>query len=467
VKLLPLGLACAVAGALALGLAAVLAAQAGLPGSWGVDIGFGALWAVAFVLVIGEQRVPVRDGILWGAAFGFLGWFVGPLSLGGLIAGDGVRWELSQAASRFPELCGFIAYGLVIGVTRSTADRIRNRRVPSPAGLRSGALTRGGLAAALTRGGVAGLVAGLVLIRRLPSMSLFGGSGTDGLPLGSPIDLLLALAAGALLAAVIAQAQERAGVSLIRGFAYGLLWWFVVQLTMLPLLRGEAVTWDVGTARASIGSLLSLMLFGSIAALVYRGLTALEHALFADDVGLGERGDGIGSRNLRAIVWGATGSLLGGLAFTVVMVQAGALPRIAGIVGGSSSATGLVVHFVISIIIGALYALLFGGRTTSVGTAAVWGTVYGLFWWTLGPVTLLPILLGEGDGPVRAAALAAFPGSFIGHIVYGVMTAVYVHLIGRRHREEDRPRTVPADATVAPLWLVVSSFAVLVPVLLG
>jgi len=314
---------------------------------------------------------------------------------------------------------------------------------------------------------VAGLVAGLVLIRRLPSMSLFGGSGTDGLPLGSPIDLLLALAAGALLAAVIAQAQERAGVSLIRGFAYGLLWWFVVQLTMLPLLRGEAVTWDVGTARASIGSLLSLMLFGSIAALVYRGLTALEHALFADDVGLGERGDGIGSRNLRAIVWGATGSLLGGLAFTVVMVQAGALPRIAGIVGGSSSATGLVVHFVISIIIGALYALLFGGRTTSVGTAAVWGTVYGLFWWTLGPVTLLPILLGEGDGPVRAAALAAFPGSFIGHIVYGVMTAVYVHLIGRRHREEDRPRTVPADATVAPLWLVVSSFAVLVPVLLG
>ena len=39
--------------------------------------------------------------------------------------------------------------------------------------------------------------------------------------------------------------------------------------------------------------------------------------------------------------------------------------------------------------------LLFRRESYTYGVGLAWGLVYGLMWWLLGPLTLMPILLGN------------------------------------------------------------------------
>ncbi len=165
-------------------------------------------------------------------------------------------------------------------------------------------------------------------------------------------------------------------------------------LTIQPLISGQPFAWKLSAAQNTISNLLGLMCTAELA-LFYHWITELQQTLFADQVGI-EAQEGIGVRNLRAIGWGVAGSILGGLAFTVIMVQVGDLPVIAGIVRGGDIATGLIVHFIISIIIGAMYggcchvsprlteALLAGGRV-------------GLYWWISGRLRCCRCCLGKKE----------------------------------------------------------------------
>lgn len=58
----------------------------------------------------------------------------------------------------------------------------------------------------------------------------------------------------------------------------------------------------------------------------------------------------------------------------------------------------------------------------SYGSGIFWGFVYGVIWWFLGPLTLMPLFLGMGLGTSwTAAALSAQIPSLIGHIIFGVL----------------------------------------------
>jgi hypothetical protein len=276
-----------------------------------------------------------------------------------------------------------------------------------------------------------------------------------------------------LLGIVSLQAQERSGVGLIRGMAHGLLWWILFVLTVQPLISGAKVAWTLTSAQATVDRLLGLIIYGGGLALFYHLITQLQQALFAEDVGLEGQEEGIGIRNLRALGWGIAGSILGGLAFTVVMLQTGALPMIAGIMRGDNPTTGLIVHFVISIIIGGMYGLLFIGQADSYGSAIGWGAAYGLFWWVLGPITFLPLLLGHAGTLSIGAALAAYPASFIGHVAYGVITAMYFYFLEQRQRSRQRLTSVaqpsgplPVSTAQSPLWVLMTLFVVIVPIVL-
>ncbi|GGM18043.1 hypothetical protein [Deinococcus aerophilus] len=123
------------------------------------------------------------------------------------------------------------------------------------------------------------------------------------------------------------------------------------------------------------------------------------------------------TNNLRA---GVLGGLAGGLVFGMMMALMGMLPMIAGLVGSSSALVGFLVHLVISALIGLGFAVVLGGRVHSYSSGAVLGTLYGALWWVLGPLLLMPLMMGMG--PQFASALSS-PNlmSLLGHLIFGVL----------------------------------------------
>jgi uncharacterized membrane protein YagU involved in acid resistance len=109
----------------------------------------------------------------------------------------------------------------------------------------------------------------------------------------------------------------------------------------------------------------------------------------------------------------------------------GMLPMVAMVVGSKSVLVGFVYHMFNSVIIGALFGLIFGTLSHTYVQGAVWGLVYGVIWWVLGPMILMPLLLGMG---LQFAAAFTPPMliSLLGHLAYGLITGlVYVGYSGR------------------------------------
>ncbi len=127
--------------------------------------------------------------------------------------------------------------------------------------------------------------------------------------------------------------------------------------------------------------------------------------------------------NAHRITAGVIGGLAGGLAFGLLMAMMGMLPMVAGLVGSDSAGVGLLVHLILSAAIGAGFGLAFGGRLRTPGESIAWGLLYGAIWWVLGPLLLMPLLMGMG-----LQFAAAFSGpmltSLLGHLIYGAITGV-------------------------------------------
>jgi len=125
--------------------------------------------------------------------------------------------------------------------------------------------------------------------------------------------------------------------------------------------------------------------------------------------------------------------LVGSLIFGFIMWRTGLLPRVALIAGYNSAVIGFIVHLIIGSIIGFTYGKLFRHESPDLASGASWGLVYGLIWWFLGPLTLMPILLDQPLAWAVEAVLAAFP-SLLGHLLYGFTTGVGFYLLERRQK---------------------------------
>jgi uncharacterized membrane protein YagU involved in acid resistance len=107
----------------------------------------------------------------------------------------------------------------------------------------------------------------------------------------------------------------------------------------------------------------------------------------------------------------------------------GMLPMVASVVGSQSAVVGFLYHMFNSVIIGAIYGLVFGTRSRTYGQGAVFGLLYGAIWWVLGPLVLMPLMMGMGL-QFGAALSSPMLMSLVGHLVYGLITAlVYVEYI--------------------------------------
>ncbi|GGI01141.1 hypothetical protein ACFFGR_18475 [Arthrobacter liuii] len=122
----------------------------------------------------------------------------------------------------------------------------------------------------------------------------------------------------------------------------------------------------------------------------------------------------------RRITAGVTGGIAGGLVFGVLMAMMGMLPMIASMAGSDSALVGLGIHMVISILIGLGLSVLFAGLLKTYGRGALIGMAYGALWWVLGPLLIMPMMLGMPLFRVNATA----GWSLMGHLIYGIILAV-------------------------------------------
>jgi uncharacterized membrane protein YeaQ/YmgE (transglycosylase-associated protein family) len=130
----------------------------------------------------------------------------------------------------------------------------------------------------------------------------------------------------------------------------------------------------------------------------------------------------------RTIVAGIVGGLAGGMVFGMMMQMMGFIPMIAALVGSSSVAVGWVVHLAISAFIGAVFGALLSGRTLGLGAYAGAGLMYGVVWWVLGPLLLMPAKLGMPLFQVNDMVWK----SLMGHMIYGVVLGLVAGWMVRR-----------------------------------
>lgn len=130
---------------------------------------------------------------------------------------------------------------------------------------------------------------------------------------------------------------------------------------------------------------------------------------------------------------GVVGGLIAGVVFGAMMqmmkaptpdgMQVPMMAMVAKVVRSDSIAVGWLFHLFNSAVIGGLFGLVLGSKLTSIGKAVVWGAGYGVFWWVLGGLILMPVLLGMPafaqlqDPMMRPVAW----GSLVGHLMFGII----------------------------------------------
>lgn len=137
--------------------------------------------------------------------------------------------------------------------------------------------------------------------------------------------------------------------------------------------------------------------------------------------------------NSKRVFQGIVGGLAGGLVFGMMMGMMGMLPTIGKMVGQPSAVIGFLVHMVNSAVIGLLFAVLFAGRARQSGEGIGYGALYGGIWWLLGPLTLMPLMMGMGFGVNwNLTAISGAMPSLVGHLMYGVILGVVYAALERR-----------------------------------
>lgn len=117
---------------------------------------------------------------------------------------------------------------------------------------------------------------------------------------------------------------------------------------------------------------------------------------------------------------GILGGLIAGVVFGIMMGALGMFPMVGKLIGQETVTAGFVLHLIFSVIIGLIFSVIFGKAVVNAGQSAIYGLIYGVAWWILGPLVIMPVWLGMGVQLSAAGAQMALP-SLWGHLSYGLI----------------------------------------------
>ncbi len=432
----------------------------------------GMTFGLAFGLFFARRATTPGAGLVWGLGSSFLLWLVVPGGFFNLaVSVRNSALMLQDAQGHFSELVGYVlCLGMPVGVGLGIRGAIRTSRLNT-----SFAWGR-----AIVAGGFAGTLGGFIFGRWVssgdyfPLLAGFGELSSRSMTIF--MHFAIALLIGVTFGLLFQQDVRGYGSCMGWGLGFGIFWWFFGPLTLLRLASGMPLDWSAEQGSAVFGSLVGHILYGLILGVAYATIDKIWVRLFIQSDPLNREIEGPGLHFLRSLGWGAIAGLIGGLVSMPVMIATGVLPKVAGVDSTLVGFRGILIHLSVSAAIGMTYGLLFRDETSTPGDAISWGWLFGLIWWYLGPMTLLPLLLtGVCDWSTDAAS-PLLP-SLLGHLIYGAATALMFLLFDRRYTRSLlldprtsarelrrlRPRESPAPA----LWLFALSLGVLLPILLG
>lgn len=432
----------------------------------------GCLFGLAFGLFFAHRATSSGAGLIWGLGAAFLLWLVLPAGILPLLIGSGHSMaKLGDARDQFPKLVAYlICLGMPVGVTLGVRGSFRGKLKNQPFHWWR----------AIMVGGFSGVLGGMIFARWSVAGDFFpliGGLVEPHSRIATvAVEFGVAMFIGSSFGLLFQGDVRGYGSSMGWGLGFAIFWWFLGPLTLFPLASRAPLDWSADQGSDLFGSLVGHILYGLILGVAYATIDRFWVKLFIESDPLNREPEGPGLLVLRSLSWGALAGLAGGLVSSPVMIATGVLPKIAGLDSPLSVFRALLLHLLVSALIGMTFGLLFRHESSSIGLGVMWGWLFGVIWWYLGPMTFLPLLL-TGEIDWRTSAASALLPSLMAHLIYGATTALAFLLLESRYTRRLllNPRTAAHElrrvrplGTPAPaLWLFALGMGVLLPILLG
>lgn len=248
--------------------------MAGVPLGWLFLVG--AVAGIVYPALFGGDAERPGPALIRGTAYGFLCWVVAGLTLPPLLRDGRLDWSPSAVAAGTDRLAPYLLFGaglaLVFGALGGIrrwlfVDDVSTRIVESPGGRSLRATGYGALA-----GIVGGLVfaAVMVVVNELPTIA--GLVGARAPLAGFVVHLIIAQLIGVSYAVLFRGRSFDAASGIGWGVSYGFLWWVLGDLTLLPILDGQALPWSAASIAAGFPSLVGHLAYGATLGVVYQRL---------------------------------------------------------------------------------------------------------------------------------------------------------------------------------------------------
>ena len=237
--------------------------------------------------------------------------------------------------------------------------------------------------------------------------------GSSSFFVGMAFHLFMSGINGILFALLIRMQIGQRGEILFWGMVFGISLWIIGPLTVVPILSGALVSWDMATIQKAFPDLIGHFWYGAVTAIV---LSAMQSPVSIKKPDL--------KRSLTPVIRGMATGLPAIIFMRLLFGSFFHLNFLAVSAGGPHAAAPWPGLLLSGLIGGGFYGFLYPHAVVSPGGNLIRGMLYGFFMWIAGPLTLMPLFAGYGIHWDVALARIAFAG-LPGFLLLGVSMALF------------------------------------------